>query len=71
MVVRGGENGEINRFVLSFGVGQDGELHVLTSQTGSVRGSGSVFELVPPDDGERLSAPDGETTTTAVGTTTS
>ncbi|WP_049969977.1 PQQ-dependent sugar dehydrogenase [Haladaptatus cibarius] len=52
--IAGSENGELNRYVLAFGRGGNGELFVLTSETNSVTGSGGVYKLVPPDEGDAI-----------------
>ncbi|MFC7044938.1 PQQ-dependent sugar dehydrogenase [Halobacteriaceae archaeon GCM10025711] len=66
LVVAGSPNGELNRFVLAFGRGSDDELYVLTSDTGTVEpGSGFVYRLVPPGEGEGVEPPAAATTTTA------
>jgi plastocyanin len=48
------QNGRLNRFVLSFGQDEDGEVYVLTATSAGPTGStGEVFKLVPASsDGE-------------------
>ncbi|AGN01038.1 blue copper domain protein [Salinarchaeum sp. Harcht-Bsk1] len=52
--VAGSEDGTLNRTVLAFGRDQADELYVLTSQTPSVDGTGEVFRIVPPGEGEEI-----------------
>ncbi|WP_158056155.1 PQQ-dependent sugar dehydrogenase [Halorussus halophilus] len=77
LVVENSPNGEVNRFVLAFGRDRNGDLYVCTSETPSVSGSGSVYKIVPPGEGDQISPPvqatttAGETTTGGGETTTS
>ena len=70
LMVANSENGQINRFIVAFGRDRDGEVYVLTSTEGGVHGQGAVYRIVPEDQGDQISAPQGEptATTTAAGT---
>ncbi len=58
LVVEGGEDGGINRFISSFARDADGELYVLVSETGRLTDEvGEVYRLVPAGEGESVSAP--------------
>ena len=52
--IAGSEDGNLNRTVLAFGRDQAGELYVLTSQTPTIDGTGEVFKIVPPEEGEEI-----------------
>ncbi len=49
---------ELNRFVLTFGQDDDGELYVLTTARYSDGETGEVFRIVPADEGEEIGAPE-------------
>ena len=72
-MIAGSDNGTLNRYVLGFGRGQDGELYVLTSENFRPAGnSGTVFKIVPEGAGEPLpdasNAETSETNTTETST---
>jgi len=47
LTVAGDDNGRIDRFILSFGEDEDGELYVLTTESASPQGTtGEVFRLI-------------------------
>ncbi|WP_135366541.1 PQQ-dependent sugar dehydrogenase [Halosimplex halophilum] len=59
LVVEGGENGELNRYVQAFGRDADGDVYVLASRTGRLlQEAGEVFRLVPAGEGEEVEVPD-------------
>jgi glucose/arabinose dehydrogenase/plastocyanin len=64
LVVEGNENGEINRFIQSFGRGADGALYVLASTTGRLTvGTGEIYRFVPAGEGEGTEPPEEEVPT--------
>lgn len=74
LVVENSPNGELNRFVLAFGRDRNGDIYVCTSETPSGTGSGAIYRVVPPGEGEQISPPTQATTaggeTTEAGETT-
>ena len=66
LAISGSDTGQLERYVMGFGEGQDGELYVLTSREFRPAGeTGEVFRLVPEGEGEDVSVDDeqGEETT--------
>ncbi len=59
LVVEGSEGGGLNRYVYGFGRDADDELYVLTSTNFQpAGGTGEVFRIVSPDEGEELPTPE-------------
>jgi glucose/arabinose dehydrogenase len=54
LVVEGAPDGDINRFVLSFGRDRDGELYVLTNAAYVSGDTGVVYKIVPPEEGDEI-----------------
>ena len=57
LVVAGSDDGGLHRTILAFGRDQAGELYVLTSTTTSIDGTGEVYRIVPPGEGDEISPP--------------
>jgi glucose/arabinose dehydrogenase len=56
--IAGAQNGKLNKFVLSFGRDNEGQLYVLSNDTGTITGeSGVVYRIVPGGEGEEVSTP--------------
>ncbi|SEV87025.1 PQQ-dependent sugar dehydrogenase [Natrinema salifodinae] len=59
--VAGTEDGSFPYFVRQFGQDGDGNVYVLANQEGVPEGdTGAVMQIVPPDEGDSLSAPEGD-----------
>ncbi|MGQ3413198.1 PQQ-dependent sugar dehydrogenase [Natrinema sp. LN54] len=59
--VSGTEDGSFPYFVRQFGHDDDGNVYVLANQEGVPEGdTGAVMQIVPPDEGDSLSAPEGD-----------
>ena len=73
LVVNRSETGGINRFVLSFGRDNQGELYVLTNTAYTTGNTGEVYKIVAPEEGEQIETVTPAATTTESGgeTTTS
>jgi glucose/arabinose dehydrogenase len=64
--IQGSPNGQLNKYILSFGRDNDGNVYVLGNDTGVITGeTGAVYRLVSPGEGEEVSTPQTETTTEA------
>jgi hypothetical protein len=54
--IAGSENGRLNKFILSFGRDNEGQLYVLGNDSGVITGeSGEVYRIVPAGEGEDVS----------------
>jgi len=61
VLIEGGENNRLNRFIQAFGRDNDGNLYVLASRTGRVEGEeGEIFRIVPAGEGGEVQVPDVE-----------
>ena len=68
--IAGSPNGQLNKFVLSFGRDNEGQLYVLGNDTGVITGeTGAVYRIVPAGEGEEVTTPQMETTTAEETTT--
>ncbi|WP_226010860.1 PQQ-dependent sugar dehydrogenase [Halomicrobium salinisoli] len=59
VLIAGGENQQLNRFIQAFGRDDQGNVYVLASRTGRLESeAGEVYRLVPEGDGQEISQPD-------------